>query len=98
MARQKSLETEDGEILKPAPKKVQDAADAYASALRKLGNGKAKLNTAKDVLIDEMKKADCKTVEIDEGHKRIVLSEKDTLKIKKVKSPDGVADDDEDEE
>jgi hypothetical protein len=82
------LATEDGEILTPAPKKVQDAADAYASALRRLGNAKGKLNTARDVLIAEMKGADITVVEIDEGNKRIVLSEKDALKIKKVKCPD----------
>jgi hypothetical protein len=96
MARQRSLETEDGEILKPAPKVVQNAADEYASALRRLGSAKGKMNTAKDVLIDAMKKVDITVVEIDEGNKRIVLSEKDTLKIKKVKTPD-VGGDDKDE-
>ena len=98
MGRQQSLSTEDGDVLPAPPKAVRDAADAYASALRRAGNAKGKMNTAKEVLIDAMKKADIKSVDIDEGNKRIALSETDTLKIKKVKSPAGGGDDEDDDE
>ena len=73
------------DVVPEVPAAVQESADAYASALRKLGTSKCKLNTAKDVLLMAMKDNDISEVRIDSGNKRIVRGAKDTLKIKKVK-------------
>ena len=95
-ARQKTL----GDMVPEVPEDVQERADAYASALRKLGGAKGKLNTAKEVLIQAMKDADISEVKIYSGNKRIVLTAKDTLKIKKVKDrpSDAESDDESDDE
>jgi len=81
VAKQKTI----GDMVPETPPDVQEKADAYAAALRKLGAAKEKKNGAKEVLIQAMKDADLTEVRIDMGNKRIVLSAKDTLKIKKVK-------------
>ena len=93
MAKQKSL----GDMVPEAPAEVQEKADAYASALRKLGTAKEKKNGCEEVLIAAMKDADLTEVRIDLGSKRIVLSAKDTLKIKKVKGEGGSDSEDNDE-
>jgi len=93
-AEEKKTQTTMGDIVPKVPKAVQENADAYASALRSLGRSKGKLNTAKDVLILAMKDADVSEVQIDSGNKRITLTAKDQLKIKKVTSPHASGDDD----
>ncbi|MCK9570863.1 hypothetical protein M0R72_18075 [Candidatus Pacearchaeota archaeon] len=91
MAKQKSL----GDMVPEVPADVQEKADAYAAALRRLGNAKEKKNGCEELLIVAMKDADITEVRIDLGNKRIVLSKKDTLKIKKVKGEGGDSDGDE---
>jgi hypothetical protein len=91
VAKQKTM----ADMVPEAPAEVQENADAYASALRRLGNAKGKKNTAEEVLIQSMRDNDCTEVNIDEGNKKIVLTSKDGLKIKKVKGDGGESDDDE---
>jgi hypothetical protein len=47
------------DMVPEAPVEVQEKADAYASALRRLGNAKGKKNSAEELLIQAMKDADC---------------------------------------
>ena len=96
MAKQRTI----GDIVPEVPAAVQEAADAYVSAKRSLGKAKEKHNTAQDALIEAMRAADCLEVPIDLGNKRIVLNEKDVLRIKKIKKDkmEDSDDDDDDEE
>ncbi|MCK9569289.1 hypothetical protein M0R72_10160 [Candidatus Pacearchaeota archaeon] len=74
---------------------VQDAADAYLEAKRSVGKFLEQMNGNLDVLISKMKEADVTEILIDDGDKRLTLTEKDQVKIvKRKKAGDDSADDD----
>ena len=81
----------DGTFDKP-PAPVRKAADNYVEAVRQKADWLTTMNERKEVLIEMMKEHDIAEIEIDEGEKKIVLSEQNTVKIKSVKQ-DKKADD-----
>lgn len=71
------------------PKAVQTLADKYVDVKRKKADALGQLNTARDILIVAMKKHDVVEILIDDGDKRLILDESQSLKIKKIKKPKG---------
>jgi hypothetical protein len=69
------------------PAEVQKLADAYDAAHTSKSKAAAKLNTAKDSLIESMKEHRCGKVRIRNGEKFLVLDVKDGVKYEKPKEP-----------
>jgi hypothetical protein len=69
------------------PEEVQKCADAYDSAHTAKSKAQAKLNTAKDSLIESMKANNCPRVRIRSGEKFLVLDVKDGVRYEKPKEP-----------
>jgi hypothetical protein len=81
-----------------APAEVQEAADAYVKAKRATSRNREKMNGALEALVIVMKEHDVAECLIDDGDKRLILSEKDQVKIKVLKrAPDGDGDEDDEE-
>jgi hypothetical protein len=78
------------------PAAVQDAADAYVKSKRLVAKHREAMNGNLDRLVEEMKEAEITEVYVDDREKRIILSEKDAVKIVKTKKAnDGAEDEDE---
>jgi hypothetical protein len=70
------------------PAEVRDAADRYLKHKRDIANCREKMNASLERLIEKMKATDCLEFLIDDGEKKLILTEKDQVKIearKKVK-------------
>ncbi len=65
------------------PEEVQSAADAYDAAHTAKSKAAAKLNTAKDSLIESMKANDVRRVRIRNGEKFLELGATDKVSYKK---------------
>lgn len=79
MAKQKEL----GEWTEKPPAAVQEAVDDYVKAMRAKGRALGKLNTAKDVCIEQMLAADVHRVRVeDEDGKPKWLIAEDLTKLK----------------
>lgn len=76
-----------GDWQEEIPKRVQECADAYDAAHTAKGKASAKLNTAKDTLIEAMKENDIRRVRIRNGEKFLVLDVKDGVRYEKPKEP-----------
>lgn len=86
MAKQKMIEGTHDEI----PELVSAAADAYLTAKRTIAKQREKQNAALDALILRMHEANLTEIQIDDGDSRLVLEEKELVKIKKrAKHDDG---------
>ena len=82
-----------GTIDEPPPV-VREAADAYLTAKRSIAKFREKMNDALADLIEKMKAADVLEFLIDDGEKKLILTEKDQIKIKaRKKSKDDPAPD-----
>ena len=64
------------------PNEVRDAADDYVDAKRAVANHREEMNNFLTDLIEKMKAAEIYEILIDDGEKRLILSEKDQVKIK----------------
>ena len=64
------------------PAKVREAADVYLDAKRGVAKLREKMNNSLADLIAKMKAADVHELLIDDGEKRLILTEKDQIKIK----------------
>lgn len=85
--------TIEGTIDEP-PAEVRAAADAYVAAKRSVAKFREKMNDALTDLIEKMKAADVWEMLIDDGEKKLILTEKDQVKIKaRKKSKDDPAPD-----
>lgn len=76
-----------GDWLEKIPKRVQECADAYDAAHTAKGKASAKLNSAKDTLIEAMKEHEIQRVRIRNGEKFLVLDVKDGVRYEKPKEP-----------
>lgn len=65
------------------PQVVQDAADEYDKAHTVKSKAQAKLNTAKDVLVEKMRANDVRRVRIRNGEKFLVVDSTDRIKYEK---------------
>ena len=83
----------EGTIDEP-PVEVREAADDYVTAKRKVATFREKMNDALTDLIEKMKAADVWEMLIDDGEKKLILTEKDRIEIKaRKKSKDDPAPD-----
>jgi hypothetical protein len=64
------------------PAEVKEAADAYVSAKRQVAQYRKKMNAALEDLINKMKENDVVEMLIEDGEKRLTLTEKDQIKIR----------------
>lgn len=64
------------------PAEVREAADTYVTAKRSVAKFREKMNDSLADLIEKMKAADVHEILIDDGEKRLILTEKDQVKIK----------------
>ena len=71
-----------------APAVVKRAAAKYLEHKRAVAAGREKMHSARDELIEKMKENDCFEMLIDDGEKRLILSETDTIKIEARKKKD----------
>ena len=76
--RQKMIE---GTIDEP-PADVREAADDYVTSKRNVAKCREKMNNSLADLISKMKAADVREMLIDNGEKKLILTEKDQIKIK----------------
>lgn len=65
------------------PEAVQEAADDYDKAHTAKSKAQAKLNTAKDVLVDKMQEHQIQRVRIRNGEKFLVIDSTDRIKYEK---------------
>ena len=90
MAKKKAAAAPNGQLgdwLEQIPEEVQKLADAYDAAHTSKSKASAKLNTAKDSLIESMKEHGCSKVRIRNGEKFLVLDVKDGVKYQKPEEP-----------
>lgn len=78
MAKQMLIE---GTCDKP-PKAVEEAAELYLKYKRSVASNREKMNAALDDLIEKMKKAGIKEFLVDDGEKKLILTEKDQVQVK----------------
>lgn len=74
-----------GDWQEEVPDEVQKCADAYDASHTAKGKASAKLNTAKDSLIESMKENSVNRVRIRNGEKFLVLDVKDGVRYEKPK-------------
>ncbi len=84
MAIQKTL----GDVVPEIPEEVASAADAYLKFKRNIALLREKMNAALDALILRMHEADLTEILIDDQEKRLVLTSKELVQIKKRSKPD----------
>jgi hypothetical protein len=82
-AKQEAPTGQLGDWLEEIPPEVQKCADAYDAAHTAKSKAQAKLNTAKESLIDSMKEHGCKKVRIRNGEKFLELGATDKIAYKK---------------
>jgi hypothetical protein len=86
MAKKKAAAAPKGQLgdwLEQIPEEVQKLADAYDAAHTSKSKASAKLNTAKDSLIESMKEHGCSKVRIRNGEKFLELGATDKVCYKK---------------
>ena len=71
----------EGTVDEP-PADVRAAADIYVATKRSVAKLREKMNNALGDLIEKMKAADVWEMLIDDGEKKLILTEKDQIKIK----------------
>ena len=64
------------------PADVREAADDYVTSKRNVAKCREKMNNSLADLISKMKAADVREMLIDNGEKKLILTEKDQIKIK----------------
>ena len=64
------------------PADVREAADDYVTSKRNVAKCREKMNNSLADLIEKMKAADVWEMLIDNGEKKLILTEKDQIKIK----------------
>lgn len=84
MGRQRMIPGTADEV----PTEVQEAADAYVRSKRLVSKHREAMNGNLEVLIEKMKECDIVECFVDDGEKRLTLTEKDTVKIVKRAKPD----------
>lgn len=82
-----------GDWQEEIPEEVQRFADAYDAAHTAKSKASAKLNTAKDSLIESMKANGCSRVRIRNGEKFLELGATDKVSYKKPKEKPGEEED-----
>ena len=82
------------------PEEVQAAADSYVKWKRKLADMRGKMNSSLEELIALMKEHGVTEMTIDDQEKRLVLAQKDLVKIlkRKDKAAGGASDTDDEED
>jgi len=97
----KQPELADGEWGDNVPPPVQEAVDAYVAAMRKQANALTKRNKCLDDVKAIMRKENCLKVRVPDGEgnmtKMIELTTEDKVKIVKLKAPQSVSGEDDDD-